>query len=272
MKKLTIFLLSLVLMQFSPSRTGDVFTTNSTASNTELRSLENNAFQAGEKLKYVLHYGAVNAGVAELRVDKSDKKVKNRELLHVVGTGRTISAFDWVFKVRDRYETYLDKQGVFPWVFVRRVQEGSYETSQNYTFFQHQEKVKTKKGKTHDVPENIQDMLSSLYYARTLDFSKAKKGDVFAIQTFVDGEVFPVAVRFNGREEKKTKAGTFNCIILNPIIQEGRVFKNEEDMTVWVTNDDNHVPVLAQAEVLVGSIKMELISYEGLVHPISKVK
>lgn len=272
MKKLTIFLLSLMLLQFSPSRTDDAFTANSTAPTIELRSIENAAFQEGEKLKYVLHYGAVNAGVAELKVEKSEKKVKGRELLHVIGTGRSISAFDWVFKVRDRYETYLDKQGIFPWVFVRRVQEGSYETSQNYTFYQHQEKVKTKKGETFDVPVNIQDMLSSLYYARTLDFSKAKKGDVFAIQTFVDGEVFPVAVRFNGREEKKTKAGTFMCIILHPIIQEGRVFKNEEDMTVWVTDDANHVPVLAKAEVVVGSIKMELISYEGLVHPISKME
>lgn len=244
---------------------------NNTAKTAELRSIDHNAFQAGEKLKYVLHYGLINAGIAELAVNASDQKVRGRDILHVEATGRSISAFDWFFKVRDRYETYLDAEGVFPWVFVRRVNEGGYEISQDYTFYQHTEEVKNEDGEEFEVPLGIQDMLSSFYYARTLDFSNAEEGDIFEFECFMDDEIYPLMIKYLGKEQIDSKLGTFNCLKFVPVVQEGRVFEDEDDLHVWITDDENKIPILAEAEVLVGSIKMELIEYSGLAHDIAIV-
>lgn len=238
----------------------------------DLANIENDAFRAGEYLKFVLHYGIIDAGEAELRVSKAGKKYMGRDAYHIVGTGRTLGAFNWFFKVRDRYETFLDVDGVFPWQFIRDIKEGGYEKQQEYAFYQHKSAVKTDKGNTYKIPPFSQDMLSSFYYARTLDFDNAKIGQVFSIPTFVDDEEFDLKIKFLGREEVKIRAGTFRCLKFVPVVQEGRIFKAEEDMIVWITDDKNRIPILAQAKVLVGSIKMQLVKYDNLAHPIAKIK
>jgi hypothetical protein len=235
-----------------------------------LRTLEHNAFKPGEKLTYVLHYGFVNAGEATLELRETDLKVQGRTMLQAVGKGRSTGAFNTFYKVDDHYETYFDRDGVFPWIFMRRVSEGGYEFTQDYTYMQHMHTVTTQKKRTHAVPAHVQDMLSAFYFARTLDYSKAKPGDEFVIETFLDDELWPLKMRFIGRETIKLRNGRYRCLKFQPVVQQGRIFKTNDDLNVWVTDDANHIPVLAQAKVLVGSIKMELSGYEGLVHPIAK--
>jgi len=237
----------------------------------ELRELNYNAFQAGEKLHYKFAYGFINAGVATLEVKKVEKKIQDRDLLHIVGVGKSISAFDWFFKVRDRYETYIDEKGVFPWLFVRRIHEGGYEKAQDYKFYQSHGYVVNEDKERYEVPEAVQDMLSSFYYARTLDFSSAKKGDVFIVQSFVDEEVYPLRIKYAGKKTIKIKEGKFRCHVFHPQVQEGRIFETDEDLTVYITADENKIPILAKAKILVGSIRMELTGYENLANPIAKV-
>lgn len=241
------------------------------ASAFKFRKVQNNAFAIGEKLTYTMHYGFVDAGRAVLEVQKTDKKINGREMFHVVGKGKTLGAFNWFFKVQDRYETFMDAESLFPWIFIRRVYEGGTTINQDYTFFQHKQTVNDGK-QNHEVPANIQDMISSYYYARTLDFSNAEKGDVFEFNTFVDGEVFPLKIKFLGKETIKMRNGKYKCLKFCPVIQTGRIFKNEEDLQVWISDDANKIPLLAKANILVGSIKMEVTDYEGLKSPIAKVK
>ncbi|HAE30984.1 MAG TPA: DUF3108 domain-containing protein [Flavobacteriales bacterium] len=237
---------------------------------TTFRKIKNESFKAGEKLVYKVHYGLVDAGFATLEVKETTKNINGRKLLHVVGKGKSISAFDLFFKVRDRYESYIDQEGMFPWIFIRRVYEGGFEIKQDYTFYQHKKKVITGKDKL-DVPANVQDMLSSFYYARTIDFSNAKIDDEFEINCVVDGETWPLKIKYKGEDVVKIKKGKFNCLKFAPVLQEGRIWENEEDLTVWITNDQNKIPLLAKTKILVGSIKMELCEYEGLAGPISKI-
>lgn len=236
-----------------------------------LREIENKAFKVGEKLHYKFAYGFINAGVATLEVKKVDKKIQDRDLLHIVGVGKSISAFDWFFKVRDRYETYIDEKGIFPWLFVRRIHEGGYEKAQDYKFYQSHGYVVNEDKERYEVPEAIQDMLSSFYYARTIDFSKAKKDEVFTIQSFVDEEVYPLRIKYAGKKTVRIKEGKFKCYVFHPQVQEGRIFETDEDLTVYITADENKIPILAKAKILVGSIRMELTGYENLANPIAKV-
>lgn len=240
-----------------------------TTKESSFRDIQPQAFQPGERLRYRLHYGIVDAGEAILEVKKSEKTVKGREVWHVKGTGRTLGAFNMFYKVRDVYESYIDAKGVFPWVFVRRVDEGGYKINQDYTFYQHKNKVNNGDGKEFSVPSHVQDMISSFYYARTLDFQNAKVGDIFTINVFLDDEIYPMKIKYTGKETLRLRKGKFNCMKFNPVVQEGRVFNSDEDLEVWITDDQNKIPVLAKAKIKVGSIKMQLVEWDGLSHPLN---
>jgi len=234
----------------------------------QFRELDNKAFAPGEKLKYRVHYGIIDAGVAEIEIEHEEKKIGSRTVYHAVGKGYTNKTFDFFFKVRDRYETYIDKSAVVPILFVRRVDEGGFKINQNQ-FFNHHENTVKSDGKTHNVPAHVQDMLSSFYFARTIDYSKADEGQVFTIPTFVDNEMFPLKMRYVGKEVIDADLGRIRCLKFRPIIQKGRVFKNEEDLAVYVSDDANHIPIRAEARILVGSVKMDLSSFENLKNPVA---
>lgn len=238
----------------------------------DLGEVKNEAFKRGEKLTFRIHYGFIDAGVATLTVTEDEKEIASRKTYHIVGIGNSKGTFDWFFKVRDRYETFIDEKALVPWIFVRRISEGSYTCSQDYIFNHFTQKVNTGEGKIYDITANMQDMISSFYYARTLDLSGCKEGDIMSINCFVDREIFPVKIKFIKRETIKTDLGKFKCLLFRPIVQQGRVFKNEEDLNVWITDDKNHIPILGQANILVGSIKMELEEYSGLANPLSIAK
>ncbi len=236
----------------------------------DYRTVNHKAFKVGEVLKYKFAYGFINAGEATLEVKQAPRQIQGRNILHIVGKGESINAFDWFFKVRDRYETYIDEQGVFPWLFVRRIDEGGYKKAQDYQFFQNKGTVRNEDDENFSVPHGVQDMLSSFYYARTIDYSNAKKGDVFEFDSFVDEELFRLKIKYAGTKTIKIGKGKFDCLVFHPLVQEGRVFEEDEDLTVYITNDENKIPVLAKAKILVGSIRMELIDYENLANPIAK--
>ncbi len=236
-----------------------------------LRKINHNAFKAGEQLEYKLHYGVINAGVAKLEVKNLGKKIAGRDVYHIVGSGRSKGAFDWFFKVRDTYETFLDVDGVFPWMFKRDVNEGGYKINQKYTFAQAKNKVNNGEGKQFEAPHGVQDMLSAFYYARSIDYSKAKKGEIFTIWSFVDDELWPLKIRYLGKDEIKVSGDKYRAMKFCPVVQEGRLFKNEEDVAVWISDDGNKIPLLAQGKVLIGSVKMELTKAKGLANPSAKI-
>lgn len=237
----------------------------------QFRTIKHQAYKAGEKLRYRMHYGVIDAGEAILEVRKTDKTVKGRPLLHMVGKGRTLGSFNWFFKVRDRYETYVDQQGVFPWMFVRRVDEGGFKINQDYIFKQDKEKMSTSKGKELEAPFGIQDMLSSFYYARTINFKDASIGDEFLINMMIDEEVYPFKIKYLGDERIKTRKGKFDCHKVRPMVMKGRIWEGEDDMTMWISADENKVPVQVQTKIAVGSVKATLVGWEGLANPLSKI-
>jgi len=234
----------------------------------ELRTQKNEAFKRGEVLKYRMHYGFVNAGEVIMQVLNENKQIGGRNTLHMVGLGYTNSSFDWIFFVRDKYESYVDEEAILPWLFIRRVNEGGYKISQNQIFNHYKNNVDSD-GTKFDAPDNVQDMLSAFYYARTIDFSNAKEGDIFEFPCFVDNEVWPLKIKYMGKETIKSDVGKIRCIKFRPVVQKGRVFKKEEDMNAWISDDKNKIPVRAEAKILVGSVKMDLMEYSGLANELA---
>ncbi|RFC55949.1 DUF3108 domain-containing protein [Brumimicrobium aurantiacum] len=232
-------------------------------------TIQSKSFTSGEKLTYRISYGIMDAGEAVLTVKETKKKGANgRPLYHVKGEGKTLGAFNWFYKVEDVYESYVDKKGVFPWLFLRDINEGGYEKEQEYVFQQNKQKV-VSEGKSYKVPLGVQDMISSFYYARTLDFKNMKVGEITEFKCFMDEEVWPLKVKYVGKEDISIRKGTFECMKFQPVVQEGRYFEEPDDVEFWVTNDENRIPVLVKAKIPVGSIKMHLVEWEGLVGDIA---
>lgn len=232
------------------------------AQKSEFRVIENKAFKVGEVLTFDVKYGFVTAGVAEFSIPKITK-LAGRETYNVVFKVNSVPAFDPFYKVRDRYETYIDVEGIFPWRFEQHIREGGYSRDFSAFFDQRKGKAKTSEGQ-YDIPKYVNDIVSAFYLARTFDYSKLKKGDKINLQNFYKDKVYPLDVVFHGKEQITVAAGTFDCIILEPLAKEGGLFKSEGTMLLWVTDDDIKMPVKVKTKVIIGSIDAELTKYSGL--------
>lgn len=234
--------------------------------------VKNNAFQKGEKLRYRITYGIMDAGEATLEVKSTPLKGADRPLHHVVGTGKTLGAFSAFYRVYDVYESYVDQKSVMPWYFKRNVNEGKHKIRQDYSFNQRKSKVSNGL-KDFQVPVGTQDMISSFYRARTLDMKNMKKGKVFSFKCFMDDEIYDLKIRYVGDETIRIRKGKFKCHKFKPVVQTGRYFKSEDDVNFWVTADENKIPVLIKAKIPVGTVKMHLVAWSGLKNDLSsKIK
>ena len=251
-KRISLFFLALIF----------ILTNTIAFGGDEFRKVENKAFKAGEKLTFDVKYGFVTAGVATMAVPKI-KKISGRDAYNIAFEVNSVPSFDWVFKVRDRYETYMDVEGLFPWRFEQHVREGSYTRDFSAFFDQRKNKAKTSEGE-YNIPKNVNDIVSAFYLARTFDYSKMKNGDKVHLQNFFKDRVYDLDVRFVGRERVSVTAGTFDCIIIEPLVLEGGLFKSEGSILIWLTNDDLKIPVKVKTKVVIGSIDAELTKYEGL--------
>ncbi len=235
-----------------------------------LPHLKNVAYKCGEKLKFRVHYGVIDAGECSLEIKTPQEKVGPRDCYHIVGLGKSLGAFNWFFKVEDRYETTIDAESLTPWIFLRRVDEGGYKINQNYSFNPYKNTVSTGK-EVATVPDSIQDLLSAFYFARTFDYTDIKVGDVFVVTIYLDEKIYPMAIKFAGRETISTRLGKFPCLKFQPQLVKGRIFKDQEGMNLWVSDDLNHIPIRLESELMIGSIKVDLSDYSGLANIINKV-
>ena len=228
----------------------------------EFRKIENKAFKLGEKLTFEVKYGFVTAGIAEYSIPKI-VKLAGRDVYNVVFNVSSVSAFDPFYKVRDHYETFIDVEGIFPWRFEQHIREGGYSHDFSAFFDQRKGKAKTSEG-SYDIQKYVHDIVSALYFGRTFDYSKMKVSDKVHLENFYKDKTYPLDILFKGRETVSVKAGKFDCIILEPLVQEGGLFKSEGSIVIWLTNDDLKIHVKVKTKVLVGSIDAELSGYTGL--------
>lgn len=248
MKKFIIFLIFPILFSFDSQR--------------------EDAFQTGEWFKFRVHYGLINAGYATLEVQ--DGIIYNKKVYHVIGKGYTTGMSRLFFKVDDLYESYFDKVTGNPYKYVRKIYEGGYIKNQEGLFNQASDRVlvkdyENKTERTFVIPNNTQDIVSTFYYLRNYpNINKLKVGESVSIDMFFDEEIKKFKLKFIGREDISTKFGVIPTMIFRPLVQSGRVFKEQEALTVWISDDDNKIPVRIQASLTVGSIKADLDSFKGL--------
>ena len=234
------------------------------------------AFGTGEFFKFRIHYGIVNAGYATLEI--KDATINNKKVHHAVGKGYTTGMSKFFFKVEDLYESYFDKETGSPYRYIRKIDEGGYTKNQEGIFNQAENRVlvkdyKRKSEKTIITTDNVQDIISSFYYLRNHpNIDKLKSGDAITIDMFFDDEITKFKLKYVGRQDITTKFGTVSTMVFKPMVQTGRVFKEKESVTLWITDDDNKVPIRIKADLAVGSLKADLDEYKGLKNPFKAKK
>jgi hypothetical protein len=226
------------------------------------------AYEGGEWFKFRVHYGFVTAGYATLEVN--DEVLGGKEVFHVKGYGKTTGLSRAFFKVEDDYQSYIDKENDRPYRFIRKIDEGGHTKDIQIDFNHDSGKalVNNKKHKSQewvDFPKDAQDMVSAFYYLRNrLDVSTIEEGYVVDMNMFFDKENYKFRLKFLGREVLHTKFGNVPTLKFRPYVQSGRVFKEKESLTVWVSDDENRMPILIKADLAIGSLKASLSEFKGL--------
>jgi len=228
------------------------------------------SFKNGEFLKYKLSYGPINAGFATLEI--KDHYENDTAMFHIIGKGWTTGMTNFFFSVQDNYETYFIKENIQPYRFIRKINEGGYTKDKEILFdFQKNAAIvidhKKDKKESFTILEDTQDMLSSLYYIRTIDFDSLKVGDIIVVNMFLDDEMYKFHLFFKSREIIKFDKKKIKTLVLQPMVQEGRIFESNESVTFWISDDMNKIPLKIKASILVGSLKAELVEYKGLTNP-----
>ncbi len=260
MKTFTFFLLFILFYTtiFAQTRSKDLLPTNQ--------------FKSGEYFKYRLIYKFSEAWVTAGNVifELSERSVDNKHHTVLIAKGNTAPAFDIFYKVRDEYATVMETSTCLPKFFLRRVNEGGFKIHNDFNFFHESQKVivEIQDSKsahiidTMSFPTNTQDVISAILYCRTLDYNKLDSGQQFNFPIFLDNEVFHVGIKYHGKQQVSTESGDYNCLVLQPILISGRMFSEVDKMRVYMTNDEQRLPVFIESPIKVGKIAAVLVKYK----------
>jgi hypothetical protein len=208
----------------------------------------------------------LTAGYGTMEISPEQVSVKDRPAYHIIVNGTSANVFNLFFKVRDKFETFVDEEALVPLKFIRYTREGGYKKDDT-VFFNRQDKIAISTRKVKAITPDVQDIVSAFYYMRTWNFDSAEVNDKYYLDFFLDDSLYHSEIVFLGRKWIKTDFGKIYCMGFKPRVAVGEVFTDPYPMELWVTDDRNKIPVLMKSAVFIGSVKIELVEYRGLKWP-----
>ncbi len=233
-----------------------------------VRTVNNTAFQRGELLVFRAAYnsritGNIPAGTASLEIKPTNVVENGRSMMHVVGHAQTSGMINWFFKVENRYYTYIDEKSMAPVRFSRNIREGRYRRD-DLVRFDNDNNLAYSNRDTIEIPPYVQDIISAFYFARTFSMDSVEVGEAFYVDFHLSDSVYVTRILFEGYEQIRIGLGTFNTLKFKPQVQEGTVFDQPYPMTLWISDDQNKIPLLIESGLKVGAVRLELIQFGGL--------
>lgn len=237
------------------------------------RKIKNESFTTGEELTYRVHYGIINAATAKMVIEDRIHYLSGRPCYKVDVYGKTVGLFDLFGKVDDNWGSYIDTAAIIPHRSYRNIKEGNHRLYEIVNFNHHNnhaefivlddDTFERDVVKQFSVPENVQDIVSGYYFLRTLDYDKYTPGDIISIDAFFDEEIYDFKVRFLRRETLSTSVGRIHSIVLAPIMPKNDLFKGENSLQVWISDDKNRIPLKIKANLFVGALEIDIRSYKN---------
>ncbi|MFO7867729.1 MAG: DUF3108 domain-containing protein [Bacteroidales bacterium] len=226
-------------------------------------TIPNNAYNAGEKLDFLIYYGVMKGGKATIQLREFSHE-QGETIYHAKAEAETVGIPRMFIALDDVYESYFNEANCLPVKSVRNIKENNYRFYNEVVFDQETHRVKSQKSGIVDVPGEIYDIISSVYYMRRVGFDNVEINDTVSVLTYFADEIFEYEIVYKGKDEVSTKLGTFNALKFQPVVETGRVFENEDDMRFWLSDDAGYVPLRVEFDMLIGSLKCDLIGHSGL--------
>lgn len=274
-----LFVISMISLLFHGTTPEGIEAESITTKEGKVAKMKNEAvFHAGEKLtmKVFYNWSALWIGAGEIVFNIKEDTINGKNVYHVVVEGETYKSYELFYKVHDIYESYFDRESLFPEKFVRNVNEGGFIIDETYHFNQDNKYVDTYDYRHNPVKEesfnfsnNVLDVVSAIYFARCLDFSKYNVGDKIPFSVFIDGLVYDLYIRYEGEKDLKTKMGKFKTIMLKPLLIDNEYFDGGEEMTIYVSDDDNRLPIRVESPLTVGNVIADLKGFSGIKYDFS---
>jgi hypothetical protein len=230
-------------------------------------------FKTGETLTFKLRYGFIRAGTAIMKV-MGETTVRGNPVYHIRTTAESAAGFSWIYKVDDVIDSYMDKYRLFSWKFDKRLREGSYKidllidynpldtlAKVEYTKYDRRMRIDEKSKYNVVAPPYAFDVLAAFYYTRT---QKLEPGKSISIVNHDHKKVYNLLVKVHGLDTLETDAGTFRCLVVEPLLRGEGIFQQKGRLVVWLTDDELKIPVQMQSEIAVGSITAELEEFSGI--------
>jgi hypothetical protein len=212
-------------------------------------------FGTGENLTFAVRYEFIKAGVATMHVAER-VECGGGECFRIVSEAHSTMPFSLFFDVEDRVESLLDAEDLCTWRYEKNLKEGNYRAREVVVFDQREHTATYPDGAVVPVPEKVQDVLTSLYYIRTMDLEVGRS--VF-IENHADGKNYPLEVKVLRVEEITVPAGRYRCFVLEPILKASGIFQHKGRLTVWMSTDPRHIPVMMKSKVVIGAINVVLL-------------
>lgn len=237
-------------------------------------AIHHNSFTKGEVLEYKVKYSFITVGKAQIKVHDNYYKINGRGCYRIDVFGATSGAIDWVAKVDDNWGAYVDTAALVPHISYRKIKEGSYRKNELVKFDHVTNMIAVKvvdketglfkEPEFIQAPNNIRDIVGGLMYLRALDFNQLDKGEIISVDAFFEDTVYDFKIIYAGKELLKTKVGEVNAIKLVPIMPDNDLFRGENPIAVWLSDDENKIPLKVEAEMVIGKAGCEIIGYSGL--------
>lgn len=234
---------------------------------------KNLAFQNGEELTFKVSYSFLDAAEAKMVVNPQISTINNQPTYKIDVFGQTLGVFK-LFKVNDNWGSYLDTAKIIPHQSYRHIEEGKYRKHERVIFDHNKKNAHVRlydrenknlvETKDYTIPANVQDIVSGFYFLRTMDLKKLKKGDTVTLTGFFDKEIYNLKLIYGGKESVNTKIGTFDTFVFSPVMPKNKLFRGEQPVTVWISDDKNKIPLKIKAKLMVGSLDMEIMEASGL--------
>jgi len=238
-------------------------------SNAANRDTLQQVYYPGEQLTYLAHFGFLNAGKATFKLQ--DRFWDGKQTMHAVAEAKTMGVADKIYKVRDVYESYMNPDNGLHYLAIRNINEGNYKYYNEVKYHQDSNLVYSQKSGTQQVPSRVMDMVAAFYQLRNHLPKGMKPGETIFINTYFADEIFPLEIRFMGYDMIRTRLGKFRSMKFSPVVEPGRIFDTEDDVTIWFSADKNYVPLQVRIDLIIGSIKCDLVDYAGLQYPLEQI-
>jgi len=243
-------------------------------------SILNNSFGSGEKAYYDVyyHWGFIWLNAASVSFETKPLIYNGKKAYHFISVGKTLPNYNWIYSVYDIYESKADSATLNPIWFSKNTSEGGTHTFNRQDFDAQSNNIYTQikinngplKKDTLIKKECVFDLLTAIYASRNFDFKNKNINEVFPINLVILDKIYPLYLRYLGKEEIETQKGKkYKCEKFSILLVEGTIFSGGEDMTVWVSDDKVKVPIRIEAKILIGSIVANLNTHSGNIWPIT---